>query len=197
MQDLVAGGAHLGGAEVEARGEHLAARQRVGRPVERVAAVVDRRAALRRVVHRAQVLPLARPHLRARLRRARRLVREQRHDDRVRLLDQQPTQLVQPDLLARVRRRARELARDVRRDGREELRVGGVGVRVVQRLEVFRQRKRGVDLEQGHQRWERSASGRTASYILEIDQRWPFAHDMGLGAGPDPSRSASVQTSFA
>lgn len=51
--------------EAQPAGEDLLARDDVGRPVEGVAAVVNRAAALGGVVDRAQELPLAGAHLRA------------------------------------------------------------------------------------------------------------------------------------
>ncbi len=54
-------------------------------------------------MHRAKILPLARPHLAARRRAAGRGIREQRYDDGVGVLDEEARELVEPDVAAGVR----------------------------------------------------------------------------------------------
>jgi hypothetical protein len=105
-------------------------------------AIVDSRTALWRIVDSTQVLPLAGAHFRTCQRTAWRTVGEQSHDNRVRLLYQEPTKFVEPNLFRCVGGRTSQLAREICIDRNIGYRTGWVCIGVVKRFEVFRQLKR-------------------------------------------------------
>lgn len=108
-------------------------------------AVVDRCAALRRIMHGAEILPFACAHLGARLRGTCWTVGEQCDYDYVRFLNEEARELVQPDLLCSVRRWVCKLQGQVRGHGRCGVGVW-VGMVVMERAKMLSQREGRVDL---------------------------------------------------
>lgn len=94
----------------------------------------------------AQVLPLARSHLGACLWATWRVISEEGDDDSVGLVNEKTTELVQPDFSGCVGRGLRQLASEFGGHGLDLVRVGRMGVGVVQCFEVFGQLKGRIDL---------------------------------------------------
>lgn len=134
------------GAQRQPAGEVLGRGEDVGGPVECVAAVVDGTARLGRVVYRAQVLPLRGAHLRARLRRAGRVLGEEGDDQVVHLHGQEAAELVEPEGALHPLGRFREIDGDFARDGHDGAGAVGLRIVVVEGLEVFLQLEWGVEL---------------------------------------------------
>ena len=99
IDEVLEGGAPVVtvGLDDEAAGENLGVGDDVGGPVQGVAAVVDGAAALGRVVHGAEELPLGGAHLGAGGGAAGRGVEEEADDEAVALLDEEAAELVQPE----------------------------------------------------------------------------------------------------
>lgn len=76
--------------------EDLLARHDIRRPVQRVAAVIDGAAALRRLVHRAQELPLRGAHLGTGSGGTRRVVEQEADDQVVAFVYQEAAELIEP-----------------------------------------------------------------------------------------------------
>lgn len=111
-----------------------------------MAAVVNRAACLGRIVDGAQILPFRRLHLRARLRRARGILREKRHDQIVQFHRKEPAQLVQPQGPVHALRGFRKLDSNVAIDRGNRLGAFGSRVMAMQGFQMFLELEGGVKL---------------------------------------------------
>jgi hypothetical protein len=102
-----------------------------------VAAVVDGRTTLRRIVHSAEILPLGSAHFETGGGTAGRVVGEEVDDYGVRFLDQEAGEFIEPDFFAGVGGWLTEFAGEGGGYGVQSVGVGWVGVRVVEGFEVF------------------------------------------------------------
>ena len=108
--------------------------------------IINRATRFRRVMHSAQVLPLARAHLVACLRAAGRVVAEQRDDHGVDLFAEEPAELVQPEVLVYAFGRVGQAEGGRAVDGADGGGVGAVEGGVVEGFEVLGQLEGAVDL---------------------------------------------------